>query len=42
MVKTLSKVAKAVFDTAERIGTDLAAKVIVEAAKGQAVVDSSH
>jgi hypothetical protein len=34
MMKTLSKVAKAVFETAERIGTDLAAKVIVEASKG--------
>jgi hypothetical protein len=33
-MKTLSRVAKTVFETAERIGTDLAAKVIVEAAKG--------
>jgi hypothetical protein len=33
-MKTLSRVAKAVLETAERIGTDLAAKVIVEAAKG--------
>lgn len=34
VMKTLSRVAKTVFETAERIGTDLAAKVIVEAAKG--------
>jgi hypothetical protein len=34
MMKALSRTARAVFETAERIGTDLAAKVIVEAAKG--------
>jgi hypothetical protein len=33
-MKTLSSAARAVLETAERIGTDIAAKVIVEAAKG--------
>jgi hypothetical protein len=34
VMKTLSSAARAVLETAERIGTDIAAKVIVEAAKG--------
>jgi hypothetical protein len=33
-MKTLAKIERAVLETAERIGTDVAAKVIVEAAKG--------
>jgi len=34
VLKKLANIGKAVLETAERIGTDLAAKVIVEAGKG--------